>query len=163
MNMSASAPRWRRRRHTSGRSASAYLRRRGLVINATYVHISAVLDQQVGDRNRCRLVERLLPVASAGVYEVRIRDEQLSKLVDPTESGRHVRRKPHAAGQEQSRRFLGGVVQDGVRSILPLTHEVEVRTGGDQRLEHRRAFRSNVCGTLAEREHRCVDLFLDMR
>jgi hypothetical protein len=83
---------------------------------------------------------------------VRIRDEQLSKLVDPTESGRRVRRKPHAAGQEQSR-----------RSILPLTHEVEVRTGGDQRLEHRRAFRSNVCGTLAEREHRCGDQFPDMR
>jgi hypothetical protein len=50
-----------------------------------------------------------------------------------------------------------------VRSVLPLALEVEVGTGGDQHLEHRRLFRGDVRGTLAEREHRRVDLFLDMR
>ena len=48
----------------------------------------------------------------------------------------------------------------------PFSHsliEVEVCTGGDQHLEHRRVFRGDVRGTLTEREHRRVDLFLDMR
>jgi len=35
-----------------------------------------------------------------------------------------------------------------VRSVLPLALEVEVGTGGDQHLEHRRLFRGDVRGTL---------------
>ena len=89
--------------------------------------------------------------------------EQLPELVDPTQSCRHVRRQRHSTRQEKPRRRFGGVVEDGVRSVLPLAFEVEVCTRGDQHLEHRRVFRGDVRGTLTERERRRVDMFLDMR
>jgi hypothetical protein len=52
--------------------------RRRLVIRTPYVHVGAVFDQHIGNRHRCRLMERLLPIATSRVYELRIRDEQLS-------------------------------------------------------------------------------------
>ena len=161
--MSAPAPRLSSRRQISGRSASVVLRGRGLVVDAACIDISAVIQQHVGDGNRRRLVERLLPVASARVHERGLRGQHLSKLVDPAKSCSHVRCQLHAAREEKPHRFFGGVVQDGVRSVLPFALEVEVCTGGDQHLEHVRLFPGDVRGTLAEREHRRVDVFLDVR
>ena len=139
------------------------LRSRGLVVDAACIHVSAVIQQQVGNGRRCRLVERLLPIASARVHERGIRGKQLPELVDPAQPRSHVRCQCHSAREEKPCRLFGGVVQDGVRSVLPLAFEVEVCTRGDQHLEHRRVFRGDVRGTLTERERRRVDMFLDMR
>ena len=127
------------------------------------MHIGAVIQQQVGDGQRCRLVERLLPIPSARVHERGIRGQQRPELVDPAQPRGHVRRQFHAAREEKPCRLVGGVVQDGVGSVLPLAVEVEVGPRGDQHLEHGGAFRGDVRGTLTEREHRRVDMVLDMR
>ena len=133
------------------------------MVDAARIHVGAAIQQHVGDRNRRRLVERLLPVASARVHERGIRGKQLPELVDPAQSCSHVRCQFHSAREEKPCRLFGGVVEDGVRSVLPFAFEVEVCTGSDQHLEHRRVFRGDVRGTLTEREQRLVDMSLDMR
>src|SRR4029078_7093174 len=61
------------------------LRSRGLVVDAACIHVSAVTQQRVGNGKRGRLVERLLPIASARVHERGIRGKQLPELVDPAQ------------------------------------------------------------------------------
>ena len=127
------------------------------MIDAAHVDPGAAIEQEVGDRDGLRLVERLLAVASARVHERAVGVHQRLQLVEPAESRRHVRRQCRTARQEESRRVLGGVVEHGVGAVLPLALEVHVGAGGDQQPQHRRVLRGDVRGTLAEGEHRIVD------
>ena len=61
------------------------------------------------------------------------------------------------------RRVLVCVVQHRVWAVLPFASQIHVGTGAQQHLQHLRVLRRHVRGTLAEGEHRRVDLLLDVR
>ncbi len=139
------------------------LRRRGFVIDAARIHVGAAVQQEVGNRDGLRLVERLLAVPSARVHERGVGRDQSLQLVEPAEPRRHIGRQRRAATDEESRGVLVRVVEHGVRAVLPVASQVHVGAGGDQHLEHLRALRGDVRGTLAEVEHRRVDLVPNVR
>ena len=138
------------------------LRRRGLVIDTAHIDARAAVEQEVGNRDGLRLVERLLTVSSPRVNERAIGVHERPQLVEPTEARRHVRRQCRAVRQKESCRVLVGVVEHGVGAVLPVALQVHVGAGGDQRRQHRCVLRGDVRGPLAEGEHRIVDPFPDV-
>ena len=132
------------------------------MIDATHIDTGAPIQQEVGDRDGLRFVERLLTVSSPRVNQRSIAIDETLQVVEPTEPRCHVRRQHRTARQQESSGVLVGVVEHGVGAVLPLAFPVHVRAGVDQHREQRRILRRDVCGTLAEGKHRVVDAFPDV-
>ena len=118
---------------------------------------SAVIQQEVGNRDRLRLVERLLTVASARVHERGIGRP-------PSRAARRSSRASPPRSASASRRARGGTAPSPRRRCRarctgrsPSRFQVHVGAGVDQQRQHRRVLRGDVRGTLAELEHRIVD------
>ena len=132
------------------------------MIDTAHIDARAAVQQEVGNRDGLRLVERLLTVSSPRVNERSVGVHERPQLVEPTEARRHVRRQCRPVRQEESCGVLVRVVEHGVGAVLPVAFHVHVGAGGDQRPQHRFVLRGDVRGPLAEGEHRIVDPFPDV-
>ena len=138
------------------------LRRRGRVIDTAHIHVGAVVQQEIGNRDGLRFVERLLTVSAPRVHERAIGVHESLQLLDPAEPRGNVRRQCRSTGQQKSHRVLVGAVEHGERAVLPVAFHVHVGAGIDERGQHRGVLRGDVRGALAEGKHRIVDSFPDV-
>ena len=139
------------------------LRRRGLVIDTADIDARTAVQEEVGNGDRPRLMERLLTVSSSRVDERAVGVHECSQLVEPAKARRHVRRQFRTVPEKKSCGVLVGVVEHSVGAVLPVALQVHVGAGRDQRAQHRGVLRGDVRRPLAEGEHRIVDPFPDVR
>ncbi len=127
------------------------------MIDAADVDAGAAVQQEVGDGHRLCFVQRLLAVPAARVDERRIGVDEPAQVVEPAETRRHVRGEGRPAREQEARRLLVGVVEDGVGPVLPVAAQVHVGAGVEQHAQQRRVPGRGVRRPSAEVELRLVD------
>ena len=109
----------------------------GFVIDVARVDVGAPIDEQFGDLDRRREMQRRLPVAAARMHERRTLGQHLFERLAHAQPGGRMRVNPRAAlEQERNERWLGAV-EHAEAASPPVASRVDVRTGLQEHVDRR--------------------------
>ena len=113
------------------------LRWTGFVIDVARVDVGAPIDEQFGDLDGRREMQRRLPVSAARMHEFRTLGQHPVERLAHAEAGGRMRVNPRTAlEQERNERWLGAV-EHAEAASPPVAARVDVRAGLQQHVDCR--------------------------